>query len=116
MIMEKLIFTAMSKKNFFQKWRVVKFVLEQGSVPLNPFMLYDYFLVDSVDHDLVRNASHRIIEKSDELWVFGEIADGVKREIEIAKKLNKPIKYFDISGLPEKVIEINENKVIFEGD
>ena len=114
--MEKLIFTAMSKKNFFQKWRVVKFVLEQGSVPLNPFMLYDYFLVDSVDHDLVKNANHRIIEKSDELWVFGEIADGVKREIEIAKKLNKPIKYFDILGLPEKVIEINENKVIFEGE
>lgn len=114
--MEKLIYTAMSKKNFFQKWRVVKFVLEKGLIPLNPFMLYDYFLVDSIDHNLVRSANHRIIEKSDELWVFGEIADGVKREIEIAKKLNKPIKYFDISELPEKVIEINEKEVIFEGD
>ncbi len=114
--MNKIIFTAMSKKNFFQKWRVVKFVLEQGSVPLNPFMLYDYFLVDSVDHGLVRDANHKIIERCDEVWVFGEIADGVEREIEIAKRLNKPTKYFDISKLPEKIREIDEKETIFEGD
>jgi hypothetical protein len=114
--MNKIIFTAMSKKNFFQKWRVVKFVLEQGSVPLNPFMLYDYFLVDSVDHDLVRDANHKIIERCDEVWVFGEIADGVEREVEIAKRLNKPTKYFDISKLPEKIKEISEKEIVFEGD
>jgi hypothetical protein len=114
--MKKLIYTAMSKKNFFQKWRVVKFVLEKGHVPLNPFMLYDYFLVDSVDHDLVRNANNAIIGKCDEFWVFGEIADGVKKEIEISKRLNKTVRYFDISKLPEEIKEISENKIIFEGD
>jgi len=114
--MKKVIYTAMSKKNFFQKWRIVKFVLEKGFVPLNPFMLYDYFLADSVNHDLVKNANHEIIEKCDELWSFGEIADGVKREIDLAKKLNKPIKYFDISNSPEEIKEISENKIIFEGD
>ena len=114
--MKKLIYTAMSKKNFFQKWRIVKFVLEKGSAPLNPFMLFDYFLVDSVDHDLVRNANNTIIEKCDELWVFGEIADGVKKEIEVAKRLNKPTKYFDTSKLPEKIKEISEKETIFEGD
>jgi hypothetical protein len=114
--MKKLIYTAMSKKNFFQKWRVVKFVLEKVLVPLNPFMLYDYFLVDAVNHDLVRDANHKIIDRCDELWVFGEIADGVKREIEMAKRLNKPIKYFDISKLPGGIKELSENKIVFEGD
>lgn len=114
--MKKLIYTAMSKKNFFQKWRVVKFVLEQGLTPLNPFMLFDYFLVDSIDHNLVRNSNNAIIERCDELWVFGEVADGVKREIKVAKGLNKPVKYFDISKLPEEIKEISENKIIFEGD
>jgi hypothetical protein len=114
--MEKVVYTAMSKKNFFQKWRIVKFVLEKGFVPLNPFMLYDYFLVDSVDHNLVRNANNKVIEKCDELWVFGEMADGVEREIKLAKILNKPIKYFNISKLPEEIKEISENEIIFEGD
>jgi len=112
--MKKLIFTAMSKKNFFQKWRIVKFVLEKELVPLNPFMLYDYFLVDAVNHDLVRNANNTIVEKADEVWAFGEIADGVEEEIELAKSLNKPIKYFDISKLPEEIKEVSENKIIFE--
>jgi hypothetical protein len=114
--MKKLVYTAMSKKNFFQKWRIVKFVLERGAVPLNPFMLFDYFIADSIDHDLVREANSAIIEKIDEIWIFGEISDGVKREIELAKKLNKSIKYFDISNLPEEIKEISENKIIFEGD
>ena len=112
--MKKLIFTAMSKKNFFQKWRIVKFVLEKGFTPLNPFMLYDYFLADSIDHDLVRNANNTVVERADEVWVFGEIADGVEKEITIAKRLNKPIKYFDISKLPEEIKEMSEKSIIFE--
>lgn len=112
--MNKLVYTALSKKNFFQKWRIIKFVLEKGFVPLNPFMLFDYYIADSVDHDLVRNANNTVVERADELWVFGEIADGVKKEIIIAKRLNKPIKYFDISELPEKIKEISEKNVMFE--
>ena len=114
--MKKLVYTAMSKKNFFQKWRIVKFVLEKGFIPLNPFMLFDYYMADSVDQDLVRNANNSVVERVDEIWVFGEISDGVKREIDIAKKLNKQIKYFDISKLPKEIKEISENKIIFEGD
>ena len=112
--MKKLIYIAMSKKNFFQKWRIVKFVLEKGFVPLNPFMLFDYYVADSINHKLVTDANNTVVERADEIWIFGEIADGVKREIEIAKKLNKPIKYFDISKIPEEVKEISEKNIIFE--
>lgn len=114
--MEKLVYTAMSKKNFFQKWRIVKFVLEKDFIPLNPFMLFDYYIADSIDHNLVKNANNTVVEKVDEVWVFGEVSDGVKREIEIAKNLNKPIKYFDISKLPKEIKEISENEIMFEGD
>jgi len=112
--MTKLIYTALSKKNFFQKLRISKFVLEKDFIPLNPFMLFDYYLGDGVDHDLVRKANNKLVERSDELWVFGEISDGVDREIDIAKKLNKKIRYFDISDLPEEIREITENETIKE--
>jgi len=112
--MTKLIYTALSKKNFFQRNRISKFVLEKNFIPLNPFMLFGYYLGDSVDHDLVRQSNNKLVEKSDELWVFGEISDGVEREIDIAKKLNKKIRYFDISGLPEEIKEIREEEIVKE--
>jgi len=48
------------------------------------------------------------------MWVFGDIADGVKKEMNMAKILGKPIKFFDISRLPGGIEEIEENKIIFE--
>jgi hypothetical protein len=42
-------------------------VLEKGMVPLNPFMLFDYFLLDRIDRDLVRNANNSIVVRSDQI-------------------------------------------------
>ena len=113
--MNKLIFTAMSKKNFFQKWRVVKFILNKEMVPLNPFMLFDYFMADSVDHDLVRKANHKTIEKCDELWVFGEtIADGVLFEALYARRQNKPVGFFTVDSRAEFIKEASVEQLEFE--
>jgi len=93
---KKLIFTAMSKHLFYFREHISKFVLENGGVPLNPFMLFDYFLLDTVDRNLVREGNNNLLKRSDELWVFGKISDGVLVEIKIAKEMNKPIKFFKI--------------------
>jgi len=76
-----LIFTAFSKHVFYYRMFISKFVLEQGGVPLNPFMLFDYFMLDSVDRDIIRQANNIGVMRSDELWVFGPISDGVLVEI-----------------------------------
>lgn len=39
---------------------ISRYVLENGGVPLNPFMIVNYFLGDSVDHDLVRRANNSL--------------------------------------------------------
>jgi hypothetical protein len=51
---------------------------------------------------------NNLLAKCDECWVFGRISLGVKVQIGIAKRLNKPVRYFDISELPEAVIPISE--------
>jgi len=56
------------------------------------------------------------MKRCDELWVYGEISDGVLAEIQMFKKLNKPIRFFDISNLPNEVREISKNELIFEED
>lgn len=91
-----VIFTAYSKKNFYMKNRISRFVLEKGRYPYNPFLNLDYFLSDSVDQDKIRECNNVFLKRVDELWVFGDISDGVQLEIDIAKKLNIPIKFFSI--------------------
>lgn len=91
-----LVYTAMSKHLFYYRMHISKYVLEQNGVPLNPFMIFDYFLLDTVDRDLIREGNNNLVRRADELWVFGPISNGVLAEIKIANGLKKPIRYFKI--------------------
>ena len=109
----ELVYPAHSKHNFYFRQHISKYVLEQGYVPLNPFMIFEYFMLDTVDRDLIRNANNNLVRRADQLWVFGEISDGVLAEIKLAKELEKPIRYFLIIKSRE-ISEISENEVQFE--
>jgi hypothetical protein len=45
----KVIFSAMSKRNFFLREHIIKFILEKGFTPSSAFMMYSYFLLDTVN-------------------------------------------------------------------
>ena len=90
---KSVVFTAQSKKNFFMRMLVCKYVFEHGCIPLNPFNVFGYFLYELVDRDLVRNGNNNLITRSDEVWFFGEIADGCIFEIEYAMELGKRIAF-----------------------
>lgn len=108
-----LVYTAMSKHYFYFRMYISCYVLEKSMVPLNPFMLFDYFLLDTVDRDLIRNANNSIVLRSDQIWVFGPISNGVLAEILLAKKANKLIRYFKIEK-PHKILPIEVDKVEME--
>lgn len=109
----KLVYTAFSKKLFYFRMQISVFVLSKKYVPLNPFMIFEYFLVDKLDRKLFYDANAQLVRRADELWVFGEISDGVLDEIQIAKKNKKPIKYFDIINSKE-IKKISQKKSKFE--
>lgn len=111
----QLVYTAMSKHLFYYRMHISKYVLEQKKVPLNPFMIFDYFLLDSIDRDLVRSGNNNVIKKVDEVWVFGDISNGVLAEILLAKSLQKPIKYFKIER-PHKIVPVSVEELQLEDD
>ncbi len=92
----KLVYSAISKHYFYFRMHISRYILEQGAVPLNPFMLFDYFLLDTIERDDVREANNTVVLRADEIWVFGPISNGVLAEIQLAQKANKPLKYFAI--------------------
>ena len=105
---KKLVYAAMSNSNYFWRAHIQKFILDSGMVPVSPFMLFDYYLLHTVPKNTVRDAMNNLLSRCDECWVFGRISLGVKVQIGIAKRLNKPIRYFDISELPVAVLPISE--------
>lgn len=110
---KSLVYTAMSKHLFYYRMHISKYVIEQHRVPLNPFMIFDYFLLDSVNRDLVREGNNNLVKRSDELWVFGNVSNGVLAEIKIAKEMGKIIKYFKIEK-PHNIVPIKVTKVEME--
>ena len=111
---KRVIYTAMSNRNFYWRNHIQKFVLDSGMVPINPFMLFDYYLLHTVPKAAVREAMNNLLARCDEAWVFGRLSLGVKVQIGIAKRLSKPIRYFDISELPVAVIPISEETALEE--
>lgn len=108
-----IVYTAMSKKYFYMRMFVSKFVLEQGKVPINPFMSFDYFLLDSVDRDTIRSANNNLVALADEIWSFGSISNGVMAEIVQAKTQGKLVKYFNFVK-DKDIVEVKESELTFE--
>lgn len=100
------VFTGMSKHNFYLKDHISNFILKEHRVPLNPYMLFGYYMGDAIERDFVRKGSYELLLTADELWIFGIIADGIVTEIELAMKHNKPIHFYamDETGLDFKEI------------
>jgi hypothetical protein len=105
---KKLVYATMSNRNFYWRDHIQKFILDSGMVPVSPFMLFDYYLLHTVSKMAVREAMNNLLARCDECWVFGRISLGVKVQIGVARRLNKPVRYFDISELPIAVLPISE--------
>ena len=111
-----IVFTAQSKAFFYCKGAVCEFVFRQNRLPVNPFMAFGYFLGDRVDRDLVQRANNQLISMCGELWVFGDIANGVMFEILLAKRLGKPIRCFIISAKSSEITEVALKDLRFESE
>jgi hypothetical protein len=112
---KKLIYIAMSNRNFYWRMHVSKMVLDEGYVPINPFMLFDYYLLHTVPKQLVREAINNLLSRCDEVWVFGTMSLGVKVQVGIAKRLKKALRFYDIADLPEQIYRISEKLAQEEG-
>ena len=110
---DTVVFTAMSKKYFYMRFFVTKFALDQGVAPINPFTSFDYFLLDAVERDTVRRANNTLVARADELWVFGDIADGVRAEIMRAWQQQKTVRFFAFRG-DKHIYEVAINDVVYE--
>lgn len=108
-----VVFAAMSKRSFCYRMFITRYILESKRIPLTVFTLYDYFLLDTVDRKFMIEANNVLVARSNELWVFGPVSEGVAKEICVAESLGKPIRYFAIKK-PHRLVEISKSHVEYE--
>ncbi len=108
-----VVFAAMSKRSFCYRMFITRYILETKRIPLTVFTLYDYFLLDTVDRKFMIEANNVLVLRSDELWIFGPVSEGVAKEICVAESLGKPIRYFAIKK-PHRIVEISQAQVEYE--
>ena len=77
--------------------RYCRHVIDQGHMPIASHLLYPQMLEDSEprQRELGLSFGLALLAVCDEVWVFGEISSGMAREIEEAKRLEKPVKYIE---------------------
>lgn len=85
------------KRNVTKANYCSRFAFEKGYLPLAPHAIYTQFLND--DDEEERKAGLdiglQLLELVDELWVFGpEISEGMKTEIERARRRGIKTRYF----------------------
>lgn len=108
-----VVFAAMSKHSFCYRMFITRYILEKGQIPLTIFTLYDYFLLDTVDRKFMIEANNVLVARSDELWIFGPVSEGVAKEIRVAESLGKPVSYFAIKK-PHRIVKIQKSQVEYE--
>lgn len=72
-------------------------VIEQGFMPVASHLLYPQILNDSdtQERELGLAFGLALLALCDAVWVFGDVSAGVSKEIETAKRLGKPLRYFE---------------------
>jgi len=85
---KKLIYTAHSHNTKDKCGQIVRFVLSQGYLPLDPFTVFPSDILDNLKLKKFERLAldMKLLHYADELWVFGTVTYGVSKEIEWWKK------------------------------
>ena len=82
--MSKLVYTSHTYKSVDKSASIALYVLRKGFLPIDPFLTLPPPVLDILElgEEERLNLDFEILEKCDELWVFGNITKGVRAEIE----------------------------------
>jgi len=92
------------KENIAKANYYCRVAYERGYIPIAPHTIFTQFLDDENQEERksAMEMGLKLVERCDELWAFGPtISDGMKREIEHARRKGIPIRYLS-EGLEEE--------------
>lgn len=95
-----------TEKNVERTKKFCRFALDKGYIPVAPHLMFPQFMDDSKasERELAMRMDLILLGKCRVVLVLGDtVSEGMKKEIERAKKIGKQVKYFN--GKFEEVTE-----------
>ena len=79
--------------------RYCRFAVDSGYIPIAVHLLFPQFMDEEMERELALQMDLVLLEKCDELWVFGKtMTSGMRAEIAYAKNKKMKIRYFVDAG------------------
>ena len=77
-----------------------RLVMKRGGIPFAPHLLFTQFLDDSKaeEREQGMRMGLQMLKRCNELWAFGTLSAGMRAEIDEAKRIGAPVRYFDAEG------------------
>ena len=82
------------KANTEKARRYCRMAVNKGCIPIAPHLLLPQFMRDDTERELAMFMDLVLLTKCAELWVCGEISEGMQTEIDYARKRNMKIRFF----------------------
>jgi hypothetical protein len=111
---KKSAYLCVSTVNSHHRIHIAKFIMESGYIPVYPEMVKDFYSVEDKNRMPLEEVKDSSMKSCDEFWVFGDVSRRMKEDINLALRLRKMVRYFDISGAPDYIKEISREQVVFE--
>ena len=87
-----------TEKNVEKARQYSRFAIESKAIPIAPHLLYPQFMDDSNPEErylATHTINYVLVGKCQEMWIFGDdISEGMAREIALAERRGKKIRYF----------------------
>ena len=89
------------ERNVENARRYCRHAVDSHCIPLAPHLLYPQFMDDAnaAERELGLFFGKVLLDKCSDVWVFGELSDGMKSELDRAKRRNIMIRYFSDDGV-----------------
>lgn len=110
----ELVYVTQSKAWFYAREAVMKFAIDRGVAPINPYMNYGFYLNGAVERDEITECSHQMVRAASALWVFGPVSEAILTDIVVAVMEGKEIRFFSISDNTSEIREIPMEEIVFE--
>lgn len=73
--------------------RYCRYAVDQCCIPIAPHLWLPGILSEETERDLAISIDLRFLALCEELWVCGEISEGMQREIDHASAMGMPVRY-----------------------
>jgi hypothetical protein len=107
-----IVYVSISKNNFGQRFKAMRMATAKKLVPVYPNIAADFAEVTRIVNDKEARDKERLdqLRKASEVWVIGEINKEMMEDIDLAKRMNKKVKYFEPTPADADLKEVDSSQ------